>query len=375
MKPKHILVGLVAVVAMAGVAVAQDAPASLRTGPGTIAPHWTKNAGYPTSMPEGTAYYVVVRGDTLWGIAGRFLKNPYLWPQIWDANKHVKDAHWIYPGDPVILPKLAVVAEQAGQTPPTPEAEGPGAAEASAGTTGLQSDVGTAAAPAPVTEEMTLRCAEYVSSGREDESLRVIGSEQGSDQTAFAARDIVYLNKGAGSGLKAGDVLTLHRRIHEVRNPATGKKLGTKIETSGWLRVILVQDNTATAVIEQSCLDVELGDYLKPYAPVTVPVVASHNPPDRMTPASGKLSRHVVDVQGNIGAAGAGHLVTIDAGTEDGVTPGSIFTVFRVNYPDLPSPRNVLGEAIVVAVREKTATAKLTESRLEVFPGDQVELR
>jgi nucleoid-associated protein YgaU len=91
-------------------ATAADA-AGLQMGPATIAPHWTKNPDYPTSIPEGTAYYIVVRGDTLWDISARFLKNPYLWPQIWNENKYIKDAHWIYPGDPIVLPKVSLVAE------------------------------------------------------------------------------------------------------------------------------------------------------------------------------------------------------------------------------------------------------------------------
>jgi co-chaperonin GroES (HSP10) len=44
-------------------------------------------------------------------------------------------------------------------------------------------------------------------------------------------------------------------------------------------------------------------------------------------------------------------------------------------YPSVPTPRSPVGMATVVAVREKTATAKITYSKYEVAVGDEVELR
>ncbi|MBI5461508.1 MAG: LysM peptidoglycan-binding domain-containing protein [Gammaproteobacteria bacterium] len=69
--------------------------ASLLAAP-VLADEIALNPNHPDS-------YVVVKGDTLWDISGRFLRDPWLWPEVWHVNPQIANPHLIYPGDVITL--------------------------------------------------------------------------------------------------------------------------------------------------------------------------------------------------------------------------------------------------------------------------------
>ena len=61
----------------------------------------------PLQLADGAPdRHVVVRGDTLWGISSKFLKDPYRWGELWKLNaEEIKNPHRIYPGQVIVLDK------------------------------------------------------------------------------------------------------------------------------------------------------------------------------------------------------------------------------------------------------------------------------
>ena len=72
--------------------------------------HWSANK--PAGTTEGYEIHTVKQGDTLWDISRQYLKDPFLWPQIWEANPSINNPHWIYPGDQILIKKVTVKLTQ-----------------------------------------------------------------------------------------------------------------------------------------------------------------------------------------------------------------------------------------------------------------------
>ena len=85
------------------------------------ASHWSANPAAPGA--EGYEVHTVKQGDTLWEVSKEYLKDPFLWPQIWEINGQVKNPHWIYPGDQILIKKMVVMDQQPAEKAPVKQAE------------------------------------------------------------------------------------------------------------------------------------------------------------------------------------------------------------------------------------------------------------
>src|SRR5206468_1210849 len=99
----------------------------------TVRPDGHVSANQDPANPENFEVHVVAKGDTLWAISGDVLKNPRLWPQLWEQNEHIINPHWIYPNDKILIRPVTVLSEAKPPEPePAPEPPPPPAPEVEA---------------------------------------------------------------------------------------------------------------------------------------------------------------------------------------------------------------------------------------------------
>ncbi|HJQ98946.1 MAG TPA: hypothetical protein VJ826_11585 [Candidatus Polarisedimenticolaceae bacterium] len=360
--------------AFTGFAMAEDAKATSSTRPPKnlklVGDHWTP--WDPPAQPAEGAY-IIQRGDNFWDLSGKWLGDPYLWPQVWDQNRYVLDSHWIYPGDPLNIPARPQVVPPEG--PPAGENQAPTETE-TAETTPEPS--AAPARPASSTTPSMIQLADrhdlYCSGSIDDDhqasSLVVVAGELEKDMQAD--EDILYLNQGRNNGIQSGAEYLVVRAEHHAIHPATREALGTYMQRLGHIRVLCAQDDTAIAVVLDACTDLKPGDEVIPWPNLASPILERVPPVDRCQEPSGLAQGYVVDGGADQPTVyGSGHVVHADLGQEAGVRPGSILTVYRDNG-DLP--RIVLGEAVVLTVDGATSTIKMLQSTREARWGDRVEI-
>jgi hypothetical protein len=391
------LAGFVLAVLVLGASGAQAASRPPRGLHQAADGHWTAwNAPQPEA---GANVYVIVKGDTLWDLAKRYYGNPYLWPQLWEKNQYIKDAHWIYPGDPLDTGVQVAPAPSLGQTG---GGSGSSAGGGAPGETvvpapsvpGVESAVKTLGAPpVPLGAESDIYCTGYVADPDEKFSYTIAGSEYdnlqaklhpgyhqlqeltapGTSKINLTPGDIVYLTGGNLAGLIPGAVFTIVGPDEPVIHPITGQQYGRFYPYEGRLRVLSVQDTSAIAEITHGCEQIHLGDRLKPFEAEPVPLGRpTPQRPVNLPVSAAKLQDDpVIIFSRNVISLGQDHVVFMDRGSDQNVTPGDTFTIYRPSERGLPPLP--IGEVAVLSVQRHSAAVKITESRYPVYLGDRLD--
>jgi len=398
-----------------------------------VGDHWTPyDPPAAESFPQGSQIHIITPGDTLWDLSAKYLNDPYLWPQIWDVNQYITDSHWIYPGDPLVIPGKPVVI---GETPTTAPIElleplPPGAGTPTAAAPEGAPEAPPAAAPAtpempdqpgmvdvpegeagsevtltPAAPELTLAadevdvyCSTYIVDSYEPPPLRIKEKEDGS-RNILADGDVVYLNRGLNANLNPGDEFSIVMREGSVPHPIFVEEVGESVRMMGRLKVIALQESTATAIIVESCDAVEVGMDLIPFKEIPLPLATPAPLRRHGNSMSAKDAGYIVDVTPDKASIAEGDLVNIDMGAENGLQPGDVLTIFRewgglVEFasthsyidgqqnraearraegfdPELDA-QAILGQLVILVTQAHTATAKVVLTYREVALGDRV---
>jgi hypothetical protein len=249
-------------------------------------------------------------------------------------------------------------------------------------------------APQPLGYESDLHCFGYVGERKETFIAKVIGAESLAEQIDYITSDLLYLDAGHDRGLKIGDEYWLVTPEQPVLHPKTEKVIGRFYHYRGRAIIETVEGRTASARVTESCSDIPLGVYLKPFEPIPIPLARKSPPAVAGDPPSGKARGHLVYTRDGIIAVGADHTVVVDLGAAHGVEPGDFLTIFRyavgreygikpvgaywVSLPPPPGveiPRTYLGEIGVLAVGDRWAIGRVTDSYRLIEVGDEVELK
>ncbi len=305
-------------VAMALVAAQVAAPATATPSATADAAAQPNAADSVALAPNAPQSYVVKRGDTLWGIAKLFLRDPWHWPEIWQANPHIHNPHLIYPGDTLRLvyvdghPQL-VLQSGAGRRPPVERGgvvrlEPRVRSEPLAGaiTTIPYETIAAFMSKPSVLSPEQIHDAAYILSSLDDHS-------------AIAAGDTIYA-RGFKTPAALGADYSVIRVGDPLRAYGSNKIIGYNGIFTGTAHVTRTGDPT-TLMMTESSRESEPGDKVMP-SHVDTPLNFAPSAPQQ------KVSGRIIAVSDGVTMIGQYQVVVIDRGALDGLVPGNILAVY-----------------------------------------------
>ena len=365
--------------------------------------HWSANP--PAPGAEGYEVHTVKSGDTLWEVSKQYLKDPFLWPQIWEINSQVKNPHWIYPGDQILIKKMVVMNQAPAEKAPEPAKRPEAQALTRPAPPALPQAVEPAPAPAvpmsppqppPVATYSDMYCAGFFGAETVQQKAVLVGGEESEHKALFSDRDVVYLNQGTVAGIKAGDELQVVRLIKDFAKWGTefapaksAKKYGHYYQDVGRVRVQLAQEQAATAEIIFSCEEILVGDLLIAGEARVSPLQRPEVRFDKFAAPNNNTSGRIFMSKEFRTLLGSGHIVYLDTGSKQNVQVGDYFRIVRhfnkrtislfnrsdyvKNQKTFDSVRKVIGQAVVLRSEPNVSTVMITHSTESIAVGDSVE--
>ena len=285
--------------------------------------------------PGAPDSYTVQKGDTLWDIAAKFLKEPWQWPQIWRLNKdQIRNPHLIYPGEVVRLdragPTLALEVKPA--APGAPPDVRPRIRSERLATEAIST------IPLKAIEPFLSQPLVIEHDGL-DGAPRIVATQEGRYNIGASSRAYV-----AGFGDSKETLWQVYRRGGALVDPDTDRTLGFEAIYLGAARLTRT-GNPATVQILSSTQEITTGDRLVIAPQPQVFSFAPRAPEKQIRGRIMSIYGGVTDARSDYyrqGAAGyrdtlqrlggeAGNLaiVSINRGAKDGLEPGHVLAISR----------------------------------------------
>lgn len=328
-----------------------------------IAPVWADTIQLQDQAPDR---YVVVKGDTLWGISGKFLKQPWRWPEIWQLNKEeIKNPHWIYPGDVIVLdrsgaaPRLKLLRNEKmtanGEVKLSPQVRTSSLAQA-------------APSISPAAIDPFLKRPQIIEPETFAKAPRVAAAHE--SRVVFSMGDTVY---AVNLPAKQGEIWQVFRDGKPLQDPDTKEVIGHEVNYLGDVRVEAAGD-VATLRILSAKEEIMVGNRLV-RAQEKLFINYSPRLPDRAV--AGK----VVSTYGAVADAGPFTSVVINRGAEHGLEVGNVLFTYKQGVsikkesgePDRVTPPVKSSNLFVYRVFPKLSYGLLLDTTLPVNVGDEVK--
>jgi hypothetical protein len=284
--------------------------AAIDAGPSNAAQAAGAEGAAPAAInPNAPESYVVKRGDTLWGIAKVFLRDPWFWPEIWQVNPQIQNPHLIYPGDTLRLvyidgrPTIMLQRGNDARVEPRIRSQ---PFEGAVTTIPYETVAAFMSKPTVLTSDQ-IKAAPYVLTTRE---LHV----------AMADGDTLYA-RGFTAPVELGTHYNVVHVGDPLRDPDDNRIVGYDGIFTGAGHVTRGGD-PVTLIMTESTRETEAGDKLFAGG-VDVPLDFIPSPPKN------KTTGRIMAVSNGVTVIGQYEVVVINRGAADGLAPGNVLAVFH----------------------------------------------